>query len=84
MTSWLPCRAPGCAELVQRPGGFCGECTKKRDGAYRAKRREEGHARLYDRRWDSERKLFLRAHPFCQCAECAASDRPDIAEVLKP
>lgn len=30
-------------------------------------------------RWDHERKAYLRAHPYCECAECLA-----IAEPLRP
>jgi 5-methylcytosine-specific restriction protein A len=37
---------------------------------------------MYDAWWREQSRLFLRAHPFCQCEECSSSDRPQLAQVV--
>jgi 5-methylcytosine-specific restriction protein A len=43
-------------------------------------RRDPDAQSAYDARWRKESKLFLRAHPMCQCKDCHGHGKP--AEVV--
>lgn len=47
-------------------------------------RRGNANEQGYSSRWRIESKLFLRAHPLCQCAECGEGRNPGarVAEVV--
>ena len=64
-----PCAYPGCPTL-HRGGLYCAKHIKK-VGGIRAKTAEMG----YGGEWRKARAKFLRAHPYCVCADCKAAGR---------
>ena len=69
----IPCKAPGCPELVDvgEGGGYCDKHRGLRTAV--APPRESASERGYGRAWQKARKGFLRSHPFC--AECLKAGR---------
>lgn len=63
------CTTAGCPTLTH--GGRCVECLERA----RALRRGASRAG-YDRAWVRVRKAYLRAHPTCECDECADLPMP--------
>lgn len=59
----VPCRHPGCPELVPAGQRYC----EKHKGLHPEEVRSAG-SRGYNRRWQKARKRFLQAHPLCE--EC--------------
>jgi 5-methylcytosine-specific restriction protein A len=68
------CSTPGCPVLVF-PAGRCAECVAKA-AAMRRARGGSTAKRGYDKGWQRTRKAYLRLHPYCECAECAAVPMP--------
>lgn len=71
------CPTPGCPQLTA--GGRCEACQRKS-----ARARRTPTAKGYDTRWARTRAAYLRAHPYCECDECAtlpALLRPRATEV---
>lgn len=66
------CPTPGCPQLT--PGGRCETCATKARGV-----RRTPTAKGYGEAWRRTRKAYLRAHPYCECDECAA-----LPELLRP
>lgn len=64
------CSAPGCPTLVAR-AGRCQSCKAEAQ----AKRRSASR-KGYDSAWTRTRRAYLRAHPWCECAECDALPMP--------
>lgn len=67
------CSSAGCPELVF-PAGRCSAC-KARANALRSATRSASR-KGYDARWRRVRLAYLRAHPYCECAECEALPMP--------
>lgn len=56
-----PCAYPGCTSLVKR--GFCDVHVRPEIVI-----RDPERQRLYDRKWQARRRVFLSQHPWCE--EC--------------
>lgn len=65
-----PCRHGGCMVLTTE--GYCDKHKVEHNP-----KRESSSARLYDRKWRKESKLFLAIHPYC--AECERQGRRTLA-----
>ena len=71
------CKAPGCGKLVYET--YClrharrEEDQRKERARSRDKARPSASKRLYDRRWQRYRRVFLVDNPFC--VRCLAKDR---------
>ncbi len=64
----LPCRYPGCPELVAPgSGGLCKKHKAQRQKEQDSKR-ASAYKRGYDRTWGKARKMYLARNPLC--AEC--------------
>lgn len=62
----MPCRQPGCPELVR--GRYCAPHTRQVEGRYR----ERGQRKAYGtRRWRLRSQAFLVRNPRCSCGELA-------------
>ncbi len=59
------CPTPGCPTLTTK--GRCTPCRAKATAA-----RPTPAAKGYDARWQRTRAAYLRAHPYCECAQCSA------------
>lgn len=64
-----PCRYPGCSALVHDGGGYCVPHKRVKVKAAESSR-ESSTARGYGYKWQQARKMFLLAHPLCQCPDC--------------
>jgi len=62
-----PCTYPGCGTLTDH-----GRCERhlRPEQLHLDQFRGSAAKRGYGRRWRATSKGFLRAHPFCQCADC--------------
>lgn len=69
-----PCVHPGCAALVNTKVSYCPahlKARRQRENEHRGTTAERG----YGSRWRTARAHYLRAHPLCECDECAALGR---------
>jgi len=57
----VPCRHPGCPELVPAGQKYCEEHKKEHPGDGRA----SAGARGYGSKWQKESRKFLTEHPLC-------------------
>lgn len=71
----VPCRHPGCPELVPAGQKYCEKHKALHPEAVRS-----ASARGYGRRWQKASKAFLRAHPLCE--ECMKQGRYTRATVV--
>ena len=71
------CTSHDCGTLVFG-GGKCPSCRaeSRKDSD---SRRPNATQRGYDTRWSAFSKAYLKAHPFCECDECA-----DVPEWRRP
>jgi 5-methylcytosine-specific restriction enzyme A len=70
-TAIAVCPTPGCP--CQTWNGPCAECKRSAG----RKRNATAHQRAYrEKAWQDTRRTYLRAHPLCECAECAAVPGP--------
>lgn len=69
----IPCRG-ACGALLPKPG-LCQACSSKRHQQINRRRDKQSQA-LYGSRWRTETRLFLRAHPLCQCEDCGEGSKP--------
>ena len=65
----VPCKQPGCGQLVEPGQLYCPEHLKMHPEVVRS-----ASSRGYGRRWQKASKAFLRAHPLC--AECLRQTPP--------
>jgi len=70
----LPCRYPGCGQLVER-SGYCEEHKKLVNQQYEATR-ETAVKRGYNTRWRNVRKIMLNRFPICQICESRGETTP--------
>ena len=76
----VPCRHPGCPELVE-PGRLY--CEKHLPLHLEVTR--PAAKRGYNRRWQKARKSYLEAHPLCvQCAKQGKYVRATVVDHIKP
>jgi 5-methylcytosine-specific restriction protein A len=62
------CTVAGCP--CQVTNGKCAECRRASDRQRKSNHR--AHYRSYNRKdWQSTRLAYLRAHPLCECEDCA-------------
>ena len=71
----VPCKHPGCPELVPSGQKYCPEHKKLHPEEIRS-----ATARGYNSRWRKESKQFLRLHPLC--AECFRNGKATPATVV--
>jgi 5-methylcytosine-specific restriction enzyme A len=80
-----PCGEPGCNVLTD--GKRCDLHRRAQVREY-DQHRPSAAKRLYGREWQRESKLFLRAHPLCQCPHCDEGRtrvrRADVVDHRKP
>ena len=60
-----PCKHPGCKEYAA-VNGYCEKHKKDKFNFYKDVKRISPSKLGYNRRWDRERKEFLKAHPLCK------------------
>lgn len=74
----IPCRHPGCAELV-RDGSYCGKHKSQAAGSGGGRRDSAAwHGLYYKSKWKELRTVQLLREPFCRT--CAAAGRRTPAE----
>lgn len=79
--AFKPCSAPGgCPNLVTDTR-YCPDHEEKY-GRTDDQQRGSAAKRGYGRKWAAARLAFLQKHPVCECEECKASGRPQLAEVV--
>ena len=64
----VPCRHPGCPELVPSGTKYCEKHRQLHPEEVRS-----ANSRGYGSRWQKARKAFLQAHPLC--VECMKEER---------
>lgn len=64
----VPCKHPGCAELVDSGARYC-----EKHKAQHPEEVRSASSRGYGRRWQKASKAFLQSHPLC--AECMKEGR---------
>ena len=76
----VPCRQPGCSELVKVGERYC-EKHKK----LHAHDRPTGYERGYDYEWRKFRKQYLKYHPLCvECTKMGRLRRATDVDHIKP
>ena len=76
----VPCRHPGCAELIPAGQKYC-EIHKP----LHPEEIRSASARGYGKAWQRESKRFLQAHPLCvQCAREGRYVKATVVDHIKP
>ena len=76
----VPCRHPGCPELVPSGTKYC----EKHRSLHPEEIRSAG-IRGYGRLWQKARKLYLAAHPLCvQCMKEGRYTKATVVDHIKP
>ena len=63
------CAHPACGEIIAGKVKHCAKHRAERNREITAQR-GTAHENGYTARWYRESRLFLRAHPMCECDEC--------------
>ena len=72
----VPCRHPGCPNLIPYGSKYCEE----HKGAHMYEDRASSTKRGYGSKWQAARKRYLRAHPYC--VRCLKEGRMTEATVV--
>ena len=68
------CLVPGCPELIES-GGYCEKHKQTAARRYNQYVRDPKIQAMYDSTWwRRERRIFLNAHPLCECPDCVVND----------
>lgn len=70
----------GCPNLTK--GGYCEACEPIHGRAAQEQARGSAASRGYGHKWRKESQVYLREHPFCECAECKQNEMPELADVV--
>jgi 5-methylcytosine-specific restriction protein A len=83
---YRPCSHPGCSALLNGKASKCPAHLAQARSAVDAMRGNSS-ARGYNGAWRAARAAFLRAHPLCECSECAKAGRllaSSVVDHVKP
>ena len=64
--SKVPCKYPGCKELIPAGSMYCREHAALRNSQYEKYGRDKNAKRRYGRAWKRIRDKYAAEHPFCE------------------